>query len=160
MQNAFLVALPPPPPSPPPPPPPLLLWCLLSELMQNVLLAALPPPVVVPPCLLLWWLLIKYPPALPPAPPHHTPPLWCLLPYSKLLQGWCKMLSCLASSSCGACFLIQFLFKIDEKCSHGCLASCGGPLLSSYSKLMQNAFMVALPPPPVVLASLFNSYSE
>ena len=48
-------------------------------------------------------------------------------------------------------FLIQFLFKIDAKCSLGCLASSSGRFLfSSYSKLVQTDLLAALPPPVVV----------
>ena len=46
--------------------------------------------------------------------------------------------------------LIQFLSKFDAKCPYGCLASsCGDSFFNSYSKLMQNAHLAALPPPVV-----------
>ena len=73
--------------------------------------------------------------------------------HSILISNWCKMLFWLP------CLLlwwfliqlIQFSFKIDAKCCSGCLASsCGGFLFNSYSKLMQNALLAALPPPVVV----------
>ena len=52
-------------------------------------------------------------------------------------------------------FLIQSLFKIDAKCSSGCLAySRGGFFLNSYSKLMQRAHLAALPPTVVVSYSI------
>ena len=74
---------------------------------------------------------------------------------------------------------IQFLFKINSKCSVGCLASCGGFLFNSYSiidakcspgclasscgrfsfnlysNLIQNAHLTALP--SVVVSYLFFS---
>ena len=52
-------------------------------------------------------------------------------------------------------FLIQFLFKIDAKCSLGCLgSSCGGCLFNPYSNLIQNALLATLPPPVVVSYSI------
>ena len=49
-------------------------------------------------------------------------------------------------------FLIEFLFKFDEKCSSGCFASsCGHFLVTSYANLFQNDPLVALP--PLVVAS-------
>ena len=52
-------------------------------------------------------------------------------------------------------FLIQFLFNHDAKCSSGCLASsCGRFLFNSYSNLMKNAPLAALPPPVVISYSL------
>ena len=44
-------------------------------------------------------------------------------------------------------FLIHFLYKYDPKCSSGCLASsCCRFLFNSYSKLLQNVPLAALPP--------------
>ena len=54
--------------------------------------------------------------------------------HSTVAQNWWQTL------------VIQSLFKIDAKWFPGCLASsCGHILFKSYSKLMQNGFLAALP---------------
>ena len=64
---------------------------------------------------------------------------------------------CTGYPSAKRCRLI--LFKIDAKCSLGCLgSSCGGSLFNFYSKLMPNAPWAALAPSVVV--PLFNSYQK
>ena len=71
-----------------------------------------------------------------------------------LIQNWCKMIFWLPCLFLWW-FLIQFLFKIDAKCSPGCHASpCGGFLFRSYSELMQNDLLAALPPPVVASYSI------
>ena len=85
-----------------------------------------------------------------------SPPL-VVVSYSILIQNGCKILIWLPRLLLGR-FLIQFLFKIDTKCSSGCIAcSCGGFLYNSYSELMQNVFLATWPPHPV-LSSVLNSF--
>ena len=58
-------------------------------------------------------------------------------------------LGCLGSVCSGS--PIQFLSKNDAKCPLGCLgSSCSGSLFNSYSKLMPNAPWAVVAPPAVV----------
>ena len=51
--------------------------------------------------------------------------------------------------------LIKFLSKFGPKCSRGCLgSSCGRFSFTSYSNLIQNTPLAALPPPAAASYSL------